>query len=180
MIKAAEQLQVAPEEWSQKRIEPLDWINEEFRRQNHAVQTFRDGDAAMHEYNRVTGKPLDLPEPEPFCQISTHRVIAKKIVNYLHNPRDGRNRSSRLQAHQVIQTDRARLHKSSLQHGSRDLSIEPPFKFFFLFSFCSSDMHRMGFPEELYFPLLEVAHCARHRKISGLLAAKMIDIALNL
>ena len=56
---AVEQLQVTKAEWSQKRTEHLDWINEELCCQNHAVQTFRDVDAAMHECNRVTGKPLD-------------------------------------------------------------------------------------------------------------------------
>ena len=38
--KAVEQLQVAQAEWSRKRTERLDWINEELRHQNHAVQTF--------------------------------------------------------------------------------------------------------------------------------------------
>ena len=48
--KAVEQLQAAEANWSRKRTERLDWINKELRRQNHAVQTFRDGDAAMCLY----------------------------------------------------------------------------------------------------------------------------------
>ena len=44
--KAIEQLQAARDEWSRKRIERLDWINEEMRRQGHAVGTFRDVDEA--------------------------------------------------------------------------------------------------------------------------------------
>ena len=35
----------------------------------------------------------------------------------------------------------------------------------------------MGLPEELYFAMLEVGHCARRRKIPGPLAHTMIDIA---
>ena len=51
--KAVEQLQA---EWSRKRTERLDWINEDLHRHGHAVQTFRDVDDAMREYSRVTGK----------------------------------------------------------------------------------------------------------------------------
>ena len=60
-----EQLQAAQAEWSRKRTERLDWINEELRRQGHAVQTFRDVDAAIREYSRVTGQKIDPLEPEP-------------------------------------------------------------------------------------------------------------------
>ena len=35
----------------------------------------------------------------------------------------------------------------------------------------------MGLPEELYFAMLEVGHCARRRKIPGPLAHTMIVIA---
>ena len=65
--KAVEQLQSAQAEWSKQRTERLDWINEELRRQGHAVQTFRDVDAAMREYALVTGgqNNLDPLGPEP-------------------------------------------------------------------------------------------------------------------
>jgi len=67
--KAVEQLQAAQAEWSRKRTEHLDWINEELRRQNHAVQTFRNVDAAIREYSQVFGeaksKRLDSLGPEP-------------------------------------------------------------------------------------------------------------------
>ena len=46
-----------------KWTERLDWINEELRRQGHAVQTFRDVDAAIREYSRVTGQKIDPLEP---------------------------------------------------------------------------------------------------------------------
>lgn len=63
--KAVEQLQAAQEEWSKRRTERLDWINDELRRQGHAVQTFRDVDAAMREYSQVTGHHIDPLGPEP-------------------------------------------------------------------------------------------------------------------
>lgn len=63
--KAVEQLQAAQVAWSRRRAERLDWINEELRRQGHAVRTFQDVDAAIREYAQVTGKTLDPLEPEP-------------------------------------------------------------------------------------------------------------------
>ena len=62
---AIERLQAAQAEWSRRRTERLDWINEELRRQSHSVQTFRDVDAAIREYANVTGKKLDPLDPEP-------------------------------------------------------------------------------------------------------------------
>ena len=63
--KAVEQLQAAQASWSRKRTERLDFINEELRRQGHAVKAFRDVDAAMQEYAQVTGHNLDPLGPEP-------------------------------------------------------------------------------------------------------------------
>ena len=65
--KAVEQLQAAQGEWSRRRTERLDWINEELRRQNHAVQTFHDVDAVIREYAQVfcESKMLDPLGPEP-------------------------------------------------------------------------------------------------------------------
>lgn len=62
---AIERLQAAQAEWSRKRAERLDWINEELRRQGHAQQTFQDVNAAIREYAQVTGKNLDPLGPEP-------------------------------------------------------------------------------------------------------------------
>ena len=59
--KAIEQLQRARDEWAQTRTERLDFINEELRRQGHAVRTFREVDDAMQEYAAVTGKNLPSP-----------------------------------------------------------------------------------------------------------------------
>ena len=63
--KTVEQLQAGQAKWSRRQTERLDWINEELRRQNHAVQTFCDADAAIREYAQATGKTLDPLGLEP-------------------------------------------------------------------------------------------------------------------
>lgn len=63
--KAVEELQAAQAKWSQRRSQRLDWLNEELRRQSHAVQTFHDVDAAMREYAAVFGKTLEAQPAEP-------------------------------------------------------------------------------------------------------------------
>ena len=63
--KAIEQLQRARDEWAQNRTERLDFINEELRRQGHAVQTFHEVDDAMREYAAFTGKNLPSLGAEP-------------------------------------------------------------------------------------------------------------------
>ena len=63
--KAVEQLQAAQASWYRKRTERHDWINEELRRQGHAIRSFRDVDAAMQEYAQVTGHNLDPMGPKP-------------------------------------------------------------------------------------------------------------------
>ena len=63
--KAVEQLQAARANWFRRLTERLDWINEELRCQNHAVQTFRDADAAIRLYAQVTGRTLNPLGPEP-------------------------------------------------------------------------------------------------------------------
>ena len=60
-----EQLQVAQADYNQCWAERLDWINEELHRQQHAVHTFQDVDAAMREYALVTGKTLVPLGPPP-------------------------------------------------------------------------------------------------------------------
>lgn len=63
--KAVEQLQAAQAAWSRKRTERLDWLNDELRRQGHALKTFRDVDEAMRRYAEVTGHNVEPLEPEP-------------------------------------------------------------------------------------------------------------------
>ena len=80
---AVEQQQTAQANWSRRRSERLDWINEEHRRQNHAVQTFRDGDVAMRSYAQVTGETLDPLGPEPLLSdFSTPSVDQKDCKNF--------------------------------------------------------------------------------------------------
>ena len=62
---AIEQLQAAQAAWAKKRTQRLDFIHEQLRREGHAVQTFKDVNAAMQEYHIVTGKQLDPLSPEP-------------------------------------------------------------------------------------------------------------------
>lgn len=50
---ALEQLQQAQADFAKRRTEHLDWVNEEFRRQNVAVQNFEDVDAAMIAYSEA-------------------------------------------------------------------------------------------------------------------------------
>ena len=78
--KAVEQLQAAQASWSRKRTERLDFINKELRRQGHAVKTFRDVDAAMHEYAQVTGHNLDTMGPEPNSPTFIPRATARKTA----------------------------------------------------------------------------------------------------
>ena len=63
--QAVEQLQAAQVKWSRKRSERLDWINENLRRQGHAVHTFCDVDKAIRQYNLVSGSALEQMEPKP-------------------------------------------------------------------------------------------------------------------
>ena len=62
---AVKQLQAAQGAWSLRRTARLDFINEELRCQQHAIQTFRDVDAAMRKYATATGKTLDPLGAEP-------------------------------------------------------------------------------------------------------------------
>ena len=45
------------------------------------------------------------------------------------------------------------------------------------FACCRHSVSQMGLPEELYFAMLEVGHCARRHKIPGPLTHTMIDTA---
>ena len=45
--KAEEQLQAAQTAWNKKRMQRLDFISEQIKKEHHAVQTFEDVDQAM-------------------------------------------------------------------------------------------------------------------------------------
>ena len=63
--KAEEQLQEATTEWNEKRIQRLDFINEQMKKEHHALKEFDDVEDAMKEYYYVTNKQLPELEPEP-------------------------------------------------------------------------------------------------------------------
>ena len=63
--EAMERQQAAMSAWSKKRMQRLDWINEQFQREKHAVETFRDVDRAMREYHEVFGTRLEDVGPRP-------------------------------------------------------------------------------------------------------------------
>merc|ERR1712055_1051763 len=63
--KAIEDLQKDRDEYAQRRTSRLDFINEELRRQGHAVASFRSVDDAMREYHAVTGTDLSPLGQEP-------------------------------------------------------------------------------------------------------------------
>ena len=78
--KAVEQLQAAQANWSRRRTERLDWINEELRRQNYAVQTFRDANAAIR---KSLAKRLIPWGPSPSSLTSICRALTKKTMRSL-------------------------------------------------------------------------------------------------
>ena len=63
--RAVEQLEAAQAVWSQKRMQRLDFINEQKQKEHHAEQTFDDVDQAMKQSYDITGKQLDPLPPEP-------------------------------------------------------------------------------------------------------------------
>jgi len=63
--KAVEQLEAAQTAWSEKRTERLDFINEQLKKEHHALSEFDDADAAMKQYYYITGKQLPTLEEEP-------------------------------------------------------------------------------------------------------------------
>ena len=48
-----------------KRMQRLDFINEQMQKEHHAEQTFDNVDQAMEQYYYITGKQLDPFPPEP-------------------------------------------------------------------------------------------------------------------
>lgn len=58
---ALEELTKARDEWSRKRSEYLDYLNERLQKEAHAKQQFSSIDNAMQEYYIMTGTRLDLP-----------------------------------------------------------------------------------------------------------------------
>ena len=62
---ALEQLQHDRDSWNQARLQRIDYINTQLKKQDHAERTFADVDDAMREYYNLTGVLLDPLPPEP-------------------------------------------------------------------------------------------------------------------
>ncbi|CAC5412627.1 unnamed protein product [Mytilus coruscus] len=63
--KAIEKLEKAQAEWNKKRIQRLDFINEQLQKEHHAEHTFEDVDQAMKQYYYITSKQLTPLSPKP-------------------------------------------------------------------------------------------------------------------
>ena len=62
---AMEELTKANHAWGQRRQQRLDFINERYRREAHALKSFQDVDIAMKEYAARFGKHLKPLGPKP-------------------------------------------------------------------------------------------------------------------
>ena len=58
-------LEAAQAAWSKKRMQRLDFVNEQIQKEHHAEQTFDNVNQAMKQYYYITGKQLDPLPPEP-------------------------------------------------------------------------------------------------------------------
>ena len=56
--RAVEQLEAAQAAWRQKRMQRLDFINEQMQKEHHAEQTFDDVDQPMKQYYYITASSL--------------------------------------------------------------------------------------------------------------------------
>ena len=62
---ALEKLQHDRDSWNQARLQRIDYINDQLKKQGHAERTFQDVDDAMREYYNITGIRLDELPSEP-------------------------------------------------------------------------------------------------------------------
>ena len=128
--KAVEQLQAAQAVWSRKRTERLGFINEELRRQGHAVQTFQDVDAAMQEYAQVPPHNVD----PPGARTPARRLLSPR--DRLRHPGDGSYRLCGLPIRQKVRRvlnyslfSATLYHRSSrraLLRNARGRPLRPP------------------------------------------------------
>ena len=56
--KAMEQLEAATTAWNKKRTERLDFINEQLKKEHHALGEFDDAEMAMKQYYYITNKKI--------------------------------------------------------------------------------------------------------------------------
>lgn len=62
---AFEKLQRDRDSWNQARLQRIDYINDQLKKQGHAERTFSDVDDAMRQYYDLTGILMDPLPPEP-------------------------------------------------------------------------------------------------------------------
>ncbi|CAC5420032.1 unnamed protein product [Mytilus coruscus] len=63
--KAIEKLEKAQADWNKRRIQRLDFINEQLQKEHHAEHTFEDVDQTMKQYYYITSKQLTPLSPKP-------------------------------------------------------------------------------------------------------------------
>ena len=62
---AMEKLQHDRDTWNQARLQRIDYINDQLKKQGHAERTFQDVNDAMRKYYDLTGILMDPLPPEP-------------------------------------------------------------------------------------------------------------------
>ena len=81
--KAVEDLQRAQIEWTKKRQERLDYINNETMKERKAEKRFTDLNTAMEQYFIVTGMRLEPSPPKTvLCPISMYHLKTTTIENW--------------------------------------------------------------------------------------------------
>ena len=63
--KAMEQLEAATTAWNEQRTKRLDFINEQMKKEHHALNEFDDADTAMKQYYYIIVKELPALPPKP-------------------------------------------------------------------------------------------------------------------
>ncbi|CAC5393410.1 unnamed protein product [Mytilus coruscus] len=77
--KAIEKLEKAQAEWNKKRIQRLDFLNEQLQKEHHAEHTFEDVDQAMKQYYYITSKQLTPLSPKPKLSDFLYTIRRSKI-----------------------------------------------------------------------------------------------------
>ncbi|CAC5373507.1 unnamed protein product [Mytilus coruscus] len=82
--KAIEKLEKAQAEWNKKRIQRLDFVNEQLQKEHHAEHTFEDVDQAMKQYYYITSKQLTPLSPKPKLSDFLYTIRRSKKIEKLH------------------------------------------------------------------------------------------------
>ena len=76
-----EKLQHDRDTWNQARLQRIDYINDQLKKQGHAERAFASADDAMRKYYDLTGVLMDplLPEPQLFDYLDEDQTKAIQI-----------------------------------------------------------------------------------------------------